>query len=94
MTVALRPLARRDLEEIWDYSAARWGVPQANAYLAQLRTTIEALKSNSSLSADAGHLKAGLRKARSGSHLIYFHVAEGIDVVRILHERRDAGPVL
>lgn len=94
MRVRLSPLARRDLDEIWDYTADHWGVDRANDYVANLRKTAEALASTASLSADASYLGEGLRKARSGAHLIYFQLTDEIDVVRILHERRDASELI
>jgi toxin ParE1/3/4 len=94
--ITLRPLAQRDLDEIWDYSADRWGVDQANRYLSEIRDAIGALAKTASLSSDAEYLHPGLRKTRSGAHLIYFFffANEGIDVVRILHERRDVSNLL
>lgn len=94
MKVTLRPLAQRDLDEIWDYSADRWGIQQANRYLGEIRDAIDALAKRASLSSDAEYLHPGLRKARSGAHLVYFFAADGIDVVRVVHERRDATNLL
>jgi plasmid stabilization system protein ParE len=33
---ALTPRAQRDLAEIWDYTAERWGLDQAETYTRQL----------------------------------------------------------
>jgi toxin ParE1/3/4 len=30
------PRAQRNLDEIWDYSAATWGIDQAEAYIRQI----------------------------------------------------------
>ena len=37
----LTPRAQADLEEIWDYTAARWGPDQAESYLRLLWKAIE-----------------------------------------------------
>ena len=45
---------------------------------------------DSSTALDISDVRQGYRKIRSGSHVIFFKVTgEGIDVVRILHQRMD-----
>ena len=57
----LSPRAQTDLDDIWNYTAGRWGLDQAETYTRQL-----------------------------WDHILFYRlVAEGIDVVRILHERMD-----
>lgn len=84
---ALSPAARRDITDIWLYTADRWGVDQADDYVGQIEE-------------DLRKVAAGLRvaqpiddlwKIRSGHHLCVF-AAEGdglVWVIRILHERMD-----
>lgn len=40
-TYRLRPTARDDLEEIWDYTLHEWSVEQALTYTDELEATIE-----------------------------------------------------
>jgi toxin ParE1/3/4 len=40
-TVRLTPAARHDLSSIWDYTAERWDVSQAETYIGELRAAIE-----------------------------------------------------
>jgi len=94
MSFKLRPLAERDLDEIWDYTADQWGRVQANSYVAQIRFVIERLAQEPALHPRAGHLVPGLRKARAGTHIIYFTGVEKIEIIRILHVRRHASPLL
>jgi toxin ParE1/3/4 len=90
-SVTLRPGARGDLANIWSYSAERWGTDQADTYVAEIRSKIAMSADNPNLGSDAGELYPGLRRAKAGSHLIYYLASDTLlDVVRILHFRRDA----
>lgn len=41
-------------------------------------------------SQDAGHVRPGYRKALSGRHVLFYRQgAQGVEVVRILHQRMD-----
>ena len=94
MSFKLRPLAEQDLDEIWDYTADEWGRDQANSYVAQIRFIIERLDQEPAQYPSAGHLVPGLRKARAGTHIIYFTGVEKIEIIRVLHVRRHASPLL
>jgi toxin ParE1/3/4 len=95
IAIRFRPLARSDLDEIWDFTADRWGIEQADIYLARIRLMVERLADLAPLSSEVHHLYPGLRKAREGSHLIYFLADDHqLEVVRILHERQDTESLL
>ena len=94
MNIVVRPLAQRDLDEIWDYTIERWGIDQANRYILEIRRAIDGLPGSASRHSDASHLHPGLRKAKAGAHLVYFFGGGSIEVVRILHSRRDADALL
>lgn len=89
---ALSPAAQADIEEIWDYTAGRWGSAQAERYVLALRDACRELAQGTRLSRDAGDIRPGYRKARAGSHILYFRpMADGgVHVVRVLHQRTDA----
>lgn len=87
----LRPRAVRDLEQIWTWTAERFGLAQAERYVTAIRDTCTALASGTISGTDISDLRRGYRKVRTGRHLIFFR-SEGdgrIEVVRILHERMD-----
>lgn len=94
MSLKLRPLAEQDLDEIWDYTAGEWGRDQANSYVAEIRSIIERLAQDPSRHPTAQHLVQGLRKARAGTHIVYFTGDDEIEIIRILHVRRHASPLL
>lgn len=84
----LRPKAIADLDEIWAYSVARWGVARSDRYIGEIRSIVEAVAENPKRGRqydDVGHFKI-----QAGSHLVIYLIVEGgIDVMRILHQRMD-----
>lgn len=88
--VRLRPEAARDVEKIADYTIAHWGQEQAQAYVAALRRKAESLAETGFQQSPRFNIVPGLRRARSGNHLIYFMIEDHlIDVVRVLHQSAD-----
>ena len=86
----LSPLARVDLNKIWDFSADRWDENQAEAYLRIIQAAIEVAAENPLLSPAIDDVRPGYRRHRAGAHLILFRqIAGAIDVVRVLHEKMD-----
>jgi toxin ParE1/3/4 len=88
----LSPRARIDLDKIWDHTAERWGIDQAEFYIRQLWQYIEAAAAEPTIGRACPEVRAGYYKYRSGSHFLFYRLIDGgIDVVRVLHERMDFG---
>ncbi len=88
--IALRPKARADLDGIWDYTVQTWGYEQAEHYVRTLSRAFELLVEKPELGRLYDEVYKGLRVYPSGRHLIfYFATDDGIEVVRVLHERMD-----
>jgi toxin ParE1/3/4 len=88
--LCLSPRAKADLDEIWDYTEDQWGVAQAETYTRALWQRIEAVAAKPSMGEGCSDIRRGYRKIPSGSHVLFYCLtADGIDVVRILHERMD-----
>jgi len=86
----LSPRAQADLEDIWDYTAERWGARRAEAYIRQIYGAVEALAVTPSIARRCDEVRPGYWKHPVGSHVIFFRrYPYGIDVVRILHGRMD-----
>lgn len=86
----LTPRAQADIDEIWDYTADRWGLDQAETYTRQLSKDIQTVADSPSLGRECNEVRPGYRQYPSGSHVLFYRVTgSGIDVVRILHERMD-----
>ena len=88
----LRPRAVRDIEDIWSYTADRWGAAQAERYVRAIRDACAALASGGHAGTDASDVLPGYRKVRAGRHVVFFRRGPdgSVEVVRILHERMDA----
>jgi toxin ParE1/3/4 len=87
-----RIAASADLRAISRSTKARWGDEQAKSYGAALRNSLKSLDHFDQRfpAAETGH--RGLRKMRSGHHIIFYLVMEDrIEIVRVLHERVDVG---
>lgn len=88
--VILSPKAKSDLSDIWEYTLAEWGIDQAEKYVRELWASMQEKGVDLSTSTDISDVRKGYRKIRSGSHIIFFKLTrEGIDVIRILHQRMD-----
>jgi toxin ParE1/3/4 len=86
--LVLSPKAKADLSDVWDYTLAEWGISQAEKYVRELWAAMQKQACDSSTSVDISHVRNGYRKAKSGSHVIFFKLTPAeMDVVRILHQR-------
>lgn len=89
-TIGFSPTAEADISEIWDYSADRWGLDQADNYIDAIRDACYALAQGKKHGRSAEVLP-DFQKYLCGSHVIYFlDYAEHLDVIRILHQKQDA----
>jgi toxin ParE1/3/4 len=86
----LFPAAQRDLDTIWDYTAAAWGLEQAEAYIQTLHRDMERLRDYPELGPVHPSRIAAFRKLASGHHIIFYIVqGSAVEVVRVLHARMD-----
>lgn len=86
----LSPAARSDIDEIWDYTAERWGAAQAERYIGDIRDACIDLAAGRRVSQRVD-IREGYRKLGVGSHILFFRSDDAGDivVVRILHKRMD-----
>ena len=90
MRLRLSHRARADLDGIWLYTAQRWSVEQAEAYLRGIGQAVTLLCENPRLGRDASEIKPGYFKSPALSHVIYYKLPSGtLDVIRILHKSMD-----
>ena len=86
----LSPRAQADIEEIWGYTVEHWNVDQAEVYLRKIKAAIEAVADEPRLGRPCDNVRTGYRKYPAGSHLLFYRLTpDGIDIVRILHQRMD-----
>lgn len=88
----LSPRAQRDLEEVFDYTVDRWGLPQAIRYIDLIEAACAELAEAPRLAQGCDQIRPGYRRRAVEQHMIYFRPTDyGIAVMRILHQRMDAG---
>ena len=86
----LCPRARADIDEIWNYTEARWSRDQAEVYVRQIKAAIETLAADPSRGRACDDVRAGYRKYPIGSHVLFYRVTPGgVNIVRVLHGRMD-----
>ena len=87
--------ADKDLEEIFDYSVAQFGVEQAVKYLGKFETVFENLCSNPRAGRVRNEIRKGLRSVSNESHIVFYRVLiDRLRIVRVLHSSRDIGRFL
>lgn len=89
--LTIRPLARKDLRDIWLYSHDHWGAKRADTYIRELNRVMKRLAVDPSLGEACDQIRNGYRRRASGSHTIYYQrIDGGIEVARVLHQQMDA----
>jgi toxin ParE1/3/4 len=84
--------AEADLDEIATYTLIQWGEEQRDWYLRMLEHTCESIIPKNLRFGVARPVpkRSGLLRWHAEHHYVYFRrVRGGIEIVRILHERRD-----
>jgi toxin ParE1/3/4 len=83
-------LAEQDLVEIWLYTFNEWGEQQADKYLDDLNAAITLLANQPLACRERTELEPPVRIHHHGHPLIvYLALADGINLVRFLHESMD-----
>ncbi len=94
MKLLLSPEAVRDIAEIFDFSADRWGEAQAERYVRDLHAACDRLTSEPALGHRRGDIPAPWLVHPVASHLIVYRINttdDRIEVLNILHPAMDVG---
>lgn len=84
-----RPRARSDLVEIWQYIADD-SEARADAFVDMIDQKLIALAANPVMGRARDELADGLRSFAVGRYVIFYRpLAEGVEIVRVLHGSRD-----
>jgi toxin ParE1/3/4 len=87
--ILIRPRARGDLLEIWSYIADDSDI-QADAFIATIDRKFEALARRPLAGRPREELAVALRSAPVGRYVVFYvPVADGIEIVRVLHSAQD-----
>ena len=85
-----RPEAENDLDEIWLY-IAQDNPQSADRFLDHINEKINGLAAFPKMGVSRDDIKEGLRVFPVGNYLIfYFPLADGVDIVRVLHGSMEA----
>lgn len=91
----IKAAARADLLEIYEYSAAEFGIKTAEAYLAGLRKMFDRILAYPLSGAVYPDVTPEMRIRSFRRHRIFYHIAgDSILIVRVLHARRDERELL
>ena len=90
----LFPLARADLQEIWRYTLKTWSAAQADTYHRKFVSAFESLAAGTREGRKVDRIRQGYFRLAVGSHFIFYRIfhresGEEIEIVRVLHQRRD-----
>lgn len=86
LEVVLTLAADADLTDIYRFSAARFGIEQAERYLLSFDSAFATLVDYPLIGTDASHLRAGYRRLIHERHAIFYHrVGDIIEIGRVLH---------
>lgn len=87
----LSPRAQKDLDNIWEFSAERWGEDRAESYVRGLWAGICAIADDPR----RGHeceVRADYFQFSVGRHILFFkRIDDGVSVIRTLHQSMDFG---
>lgn len=90
-SVRFSPAAQADIEDIWDFTSKHWGREQAVRYIRNIEATSAGIADGRVHVRSAEDIRQGYKKAACGAHMIYFlESADGIAIIRILHQSMDA----
>jgi toxin ParE1/3/4 len=82
--------AHNDLMEIWRYIADQSNPDRADAFLDKVHRKLELFAAQPGTGRSRNDLREGLRSAAVSPYIAFYIVSEdGIEVVRVLHGRRD-----
>ena len=85
----ITPAARRDLSAIWAYSERTWSGEQADKYIDDIGRSIDAMTVGAAVLTRWPEVREDIVSAKSGRHLVFAAVGDGLTVVAVLHEATD-----
>ncbi len=90
MQYELSQEADKDLEDIFDYTVAKFGLDQAVIYVSGFEVTFENLCNNPMSGRERNEIRTELRSILKESHVVFYRILKSkIRIIRILHNSRD-----
>ena len=86
----ITPIARLDLKDISHYTDKKWGRRQRLKYLKQLKDRFLFLANNPQIGKKRDEIIGSPYSFHEGRHVIFYRTsAEGIEILRVLHDSMD-----
>ena len=90
LELKIKPEAESDLSKIFEYTATRWSIDQAEKYQDDLFAGMLLLTRQEELGKEYPYAKLPYRKLHINRHLIFYRVeVRTCLVIRVLHDRMD-----
>ena len=91
LKLVFRPVAQRELDDLYDWIAERAGTERALAYIAGVRQRIERVRLRPGIGAPKDELGEGVRSVsyRRRTVVLYRSDSEVLTIIRVLHGGRD-----
>lgn len=87
--VTYTPAAIADINNIWDYTAGRWGADRADRYTDDIRDACDGLAAGGKQGRPV-EVRDGYLKYTVGRHSVFFvRATDGITIIRVLHQSMD-----
>ena len=89
-TYRLTPAAQQDISAIWGFTEDRWDIRQAETYIREIQAAIERISADPRRGRSINEVRQGYFSYAIGSHAIFYRrSADGVVIVRVLHQRMD-----
>jgi toxin ParE1/3/4 len=86
----LSELAKKDVEDIWEYSAFYWSIQQANFYYELIFAEIDQICQHPNQNKPMDYINLGHKARLVKSHIIIYKVLPPVIYIdRILHQKMD-----
>ncbi len=88
--VTITPKARADLRDISRYTDKKWGRQQRFNYIKQLKDRFSYLANQPQMGRKRDEIIGSPYSYHEGRHVIFYRTtAEGIEIIRVLHDSMD-----
>jgi toxin ParE1/3/4 len=84
--------SRADYDEIWSY-IAKDNIAAADRLIDEFDATLQTIAASPLIGRKVNELEVGLRSIPVGNYLIFYRlIADGIELIRVVHGARDVNP--
>lgn len=89
MQYVLTQSAKKDVKGIWNYTAEKWGMEQADRYLRKLESGFDSIARGECVSKKPLSSFENVRSIRCEHHYIFYLYGKRPIILAVLHEKMD-----